>query len=65
MNCDQAIDLADVPPFVDALLNAPSLSTCDAYISNVNADVNLDGTPLVNGLDAQAFVDCLVNGACP
>lgn len=65
MNCDQAIDLADVPLFVDALLIAPELSTCDAYLANANADVNLDGTPVVNGLDAQAFVDCLVSGLCP
>jgi hypothetical protein len=60
MNCDQIIDLNDLPLFIDALLNAPALSTCDAYTANVNADVLSDGTPKIDGLDIQAFVAALI-----
>lgn len=61
MNCDQVVDLNDVPPFIDALLNAPALTTCDAYTANVNADVFLDGTPKIDALDIQAFIAALIH----
>lgn len=58
MNCDQAIDQADIPQFINALLNAGSLTTCEAYL----ADLNADDTP--DGNDIAPLVAC-VTGSCP
>ncbi|OWY73125.1 hypothetical protein B7486_01900 [cyanobacterium TDX16] len=56
MNCDQLIDAADVPLFIDALLTAPAISTCDAHIANMNNDFASDGDPRVDGSDVPDFV---------
>jgi hypothetical protein len=37
---------------------------CPRGDMNCDQAIDLAGTPLVNGLDAQAFIDCLVSGAC-
>ncbi|HWL92687.1 MAG TPA: hypothetical protein VNT79_04060, partial [Phycisphaerae bacterium] len=60
LNCDLTVDVADVPVFVDALLNSAAIDACQAYSANLNGDVLSDGTPAVNGLDVQAFVDVLL-----
>jgi hypothetical protein len=62
MNCDQIIDLTDVPLFADALLAAPGLATCEAYTANVNGDVDADGNPIVDGRDIPGFVAGLIGG---
>lgn len=60
MNCDQVVDMADVPGFVTALLNAPNTSGCESYLANVNGDLHSDGSPKVDGLDVMAFTDTLL-----
>src|ERR1043165_3364860 len=59
-NCDTRHDALDVAPFVTALLNGTSgCSTCSG---------DLDGNGVVDGLDIQSFVNCLLappaTGAC-
>jgi prepilin-type N-terminal cleavage/methylation domain-containing protein len=49
-------DQGEVPYFVDALLAAPSLSVCEHYAADVNAD------SVVNGDDVAAFVAALLGG---
>lgn len=61
LNCDQALNAADVPLFIDALLNAPAISTCDAHIANMNGDVHSDGSPQVDGSDVAPFVQAILN----
>lgn len=61
LNCDQVVDLLDVPLFVDAVLNAPVISVCESYTANVNADVEMDGTARIDGQDVVAFVALLVD----
>jgi hypothetical protein len=60
MNCDQAVDVADISLFVQAVLNAPGLSTCDFYTANVDASLSPSGVPTVDGLDVRMFVDAVV-----
>lgn len=60
LDCNGRIDLADARQFIDAVLAAPKLTTCDAYTANVNADVLPDGKPKVDGGDVQAFVERLL-----
>ncbi len=60
MNCNQVVDIDDVPLFVEALLDPDALDTCRAYTANTNADVHADGTPRIDGLDVQGFVGLLV-----
>lgn len=55
LNCDFSIDMADVPQFVEALLDAGDFEGCDIY----RADVNRDG--FINGLDVAHFANLLVN----
>lgn len=51
VNCDGAIDLLDVAPFVESLLSGKY---------NAKADINTDG--VVNLLDVAPFVDLLTGG---
>ena len=51
VNCDGAVDLLDVAPFIDTL-------TTDPF--NAKADINQDG--VVDLLDVQPFVDLLTGG---
>jgi hypothetical protein len=60
MNCDQSVDVADIPLFVQAVLSAPGLSTCDSYTANLDASVSASGVPTVDGLDVRMFVDAVV-----
>jgi len=64
MNCDQVVDTNDVPRLVTALLEYPYLSNCDSYSANVNGDVHSDGSPRIDGIDLQHFVNCVVTGGC-
>lgn len=51
VNCDGAVNLLDVSPFIDALTISPF---------NAKADINMDGA--VNLLDVAGFVDLLAGG---
>jgi len=64
MNFDQSVTLDDLPLFVAALLDPATLSTCQSFAANVNADVHPDGTAKIDALDVPAFVNCLLAG-CP
>lgn len=65
LNCDQLVDSADVPLFVDALLSTQPLTVCEAYTANVNGDMDCAGGPRVDASDIQPFVDCVLGGLCP
>ena len=56
MNCDNAVNAADIPLFVDALLANGSFGGCDINRADMNADA------LINGRDMQRFVAAL---SCP
>ena len=58
VNCDGAVDLDDVEPFVLALTDE------NAYIATYNCDIDLadmNGDGVVNGDDIPLFVDELLN----
>jgi hypothetical protein len=54
MNCDDAVTVADIPLFVQALLATGAFGGCDIN----RADMNEDG--LTNGRDTQPFVAVLL-----
>ena len=62
MNCDGAVNVFDIDPFVMALTDpvtyAAEFPACDYLL----ADVNHDGD--VNVFDIDPFVTCLTNGGC-
>ena len=58
LNCDQAVTVADVAPFVIALLDPSSLDACLNFV----ADVNFDGA--LDGRDIHDFTACLLAGGC-
>jgi len=60
MNCDQAVDLNDVSPFVQALLDAPAVSLCESYAANASGDTMPDGASRIDGLDVQTFAHLLL-----
>lgn len=59
-NCDLLHDVADIPPFVDRLVN--EVAGCSPCSGDVDASGTLDGH------DVQPFIDCLLTpvptGAC-
>ncbi len=59
MNCDGAVNTADIPLFVQALLGTGSFGGCDINRADMNADAR------VNGLDTQAFAAALLASGCP
>jgi len=61
MDCSGQLDQADAPLFVAALLDAPDLSRCAAWLANINSDVQSDGSPKVDGSDIAPFVQALLN----
>lgn len=61
MNCDQDLSMDDVPLFIEALLNAPAISSCDVHIANMNGDIASDGLPRVDGSDIAPFVQAMLN----
>ncbi len=58
MNCDSAVNAADVRLFIDALLARESFGGCDIQ----RADTNGDG--MIDGRDLQAFVSMLLQPTC-
>lgn len=61
MDCSGQVDQADAPLFVAALLDAPDLSTCSAWLANMNSDVQSDGSPRIDGSDIAPFVQAMLN----
>ena len=59
-NCDGAVNVFDIDPFVLALVDMSSYQA--EYGCTANADCNCDGD--VNVFDIDPFVECLV-GECP
>lgn len=58
MNCDCAVNLADVPGFIEAVLDPVAYAAAHPTCSITNGDTQPDGQ--VNGLDVQAFVDVMM-----
>ena len=58
LNCDSNVDLLDIPPFVQALLDPTGYVVSHTDCHLYNADTNSDG--IINGNDVQAFVGLLV-----
>jgi len=54
MNCDCAVNVADVPGFVQALVDPAGFSGCNI----LNGDMQPDGS--VNGRDVQGFVNLFI-----
>ena len=54
MNCDNSIDLADVPHFVTVILDPQAASDCQRYVADVATDNNLDA------LDIPAFTSAIL-----
>lgn len=61
MDCSGNVDQDDAPLFVAALLNAPDVSVCSAWLANMNSDLHSDGAPRVDGLDIAPFVQAMLN----
>jgi len=63
MNCDGAVNAADVGPMAVALVDLAAhqqqFPGCDPLNGDINGDQALDG------LDIALMANCLVNGACP
>ncbi len=59
LNCDGAIDVFDIDPFVLALTDPASYAASHAPCSVSNADVNADG--VVDAFDIDAFVALLTS----
>ncbi|MCG8405707.1 MAG: FG-GAP repeat protein [Phycisphaerales bacterium] len=58
MNCDTNVDLADMQPFVQALLDPPGYAIAFPICNILNGDMQPDGH--VDGDDVQEFVNLLV-----
>lgn len=54
LNCDLTVNLNDVDPFVQALLDPIGFGGCNVNLADVNQDT------LIDGLDAGPFIDLLV-----
>lgn len=64
LNCDGAVDLGDIDPFVLALAGG-EMSFLDAYPGGNWYAGDLSGDGLVDFCDISPFVQCVVNGGCP
>lgn len=60
MNCDLDVTIDDVPLFVQALLDSPDITTCESFTANASDDVHSNGTPKLDGLDVEAFLNLLL-----
>jgi len=60
MNCDAAVTLADVDPFVLAILDPPGYGSAQPGCDRMNADTNADGA--VNGRDVGDFLGLVLLG---
>lgn len=58
LNCDAVVDLSDVEPFIQALIDPAAYQTAYPDCSATLAD--LDGNGTVDGLDIQPFVGVLL-----
>jgi len=54
MNCDNVVDMDDVPLFVEALVDPADFGGCDIERADTNEDT------LINGADTQGFVTLLL-----
>lgn len=61
MDCNGTVDQADTPLFVAALVNVPSVSPCEAWLANMNADIATDGSPRIDGADVISFVQAVLS----
>ena len=60
MNCDGTLNVADVPLFIEALVNPGTFGGCDLNRADMNAD------SVIDGLDIQPFVAALMAPpSCP
>ncbi|MCB9853903.1 MAG: hypothetical protein H6819_12455 [Phycisphaerales bacterium] len=57
MNCDAVVDSADIPLFVEALLNPAVYDAAHPCCSSEQADMDGTGTP--DGNDVASFVDAI------
>jgi hypothetical protein len=57
LNCDGLVDIGDVGPFVEALVNPAAYAGNHPACNIMNADSQLDG--LVDGRDIQGFVNLI------
>jgi hypothetical protein len=62
LNCDGAVDLDDIDPFVTALVSRAVYESRYVGCSWFNGDIDGDGD--VSFEDISPFVRCLSNGAC-
>ncbi|MCH8804544.1 MAG: PQQ-dependent sugar dehydrogenase [Planctomycetes bacterium] len=63
MNCDGAVNGADIDPFFLALGNPVAYAAQFPNCCPLLGDMNRDGA--LNGADIDPFFDCLGNGNCP
>ena len=63
LNCDGALNGADIDPFFLALGDPHAYAYAYPGCEASNADMNSDG--LVNGADIDPFFACLAAGGCP
>ncbi len=63
LDCDGDRDLADVPAFVLALIDAPAYTATYPGCDPMRADLN--GDQMTDGRDIGQFVAVIVSGACP
>ena len=61
MNCDCALSVSDIGPFVLALTDPVGYATAYPFCNILLADMNADG--LVDGADIEAFVNGLLAGS--
>jgi hypothetical protein len=63
LNCDCAVNVFDIDPFVLALTDPAGYAAAFPDCDRMLADVNCDG--YVNAFDIDPFVQCLTAGDCP
>jgi hypothetical protein len=63
LNCDNAVNGADIRAFVLALLNPAAYATTYPTCSPLNGDLNNDNA--LTPADISPFTQCLVTAACP
>ena len=63
MNCDGAVDGADIEPFFFASSDPVGSQAAFPGCNLTNADINGDAS--VDGADIEPFFECLSSGNCP
>jgi hypothetical protein len=59
MNCDEMVDMSDIPLFVQAMLDPGGFSASTPYCDSANADVNRDGT--ADGGDIMPYITIVID----